>query len=239
MHKKTEEVIYEEKRIYIDWINYNYCLLAVIVVISFVSINKVVEKEKVNSCEAIINNITAATNEYVSDNRYKDEFIKDISYDNKVFIYVDDLIDSNYLTSSLFDPFTKKKISTNEVNIDVSLKDDYSVENISINDGNFLYGCSINEYKTYVRTSNTKPTIQNNDDNVDNVQSNSNKEENVKAYLVSLPSDIKSGEYNDKIENIYFVNYLNVSSNKDSVAKKFVEDRLSEAGRSNQVIALN
>ena len=96
-------------------------LLAVIVVISFVSINKVVEKEKVNSCEVIINNITATTNEYVSDNRYKDEFIKDISYDNKVFIYVNDLIDSNYLTSSLFDPFTKKKISTNEVNIDVSL----------------------------------------------------------------------------------------------------------------------
>lgn len=61
---------------------------------------------------------------------------------------------------------------------------------------------------------------------------------------MSLPSDIKSGEYNDKIENIYFVNYLNVSSNtviyvKDSVAKKFVEDRLSEAGRSNQAIALN
>ena len=42
----------------------------------------------------------------------------------------------------------------------------------------------------------------------------------------------------------YKVTLNEISSNtviyvKDSVAKKFVEDRLSEVGKSNQVIALN
>ena len=45
-------------------------LLSIIAAISFISISSVLEQNKVNNCESLKMNITSASKEYISDNRY-------------------------------------------------------------------------------------------------------------------------------------------------------------------------
>lgn len=97
------------------------CLLAVIAVISFVSINGVLKKSKVSDCENLISNIKSATKEYVSDNRYSSDF----NVDN---ITVDKL----NLSGTLINPFTTEALRFSDVLIDVTLNDDYTANSITI-----------------------------------------------------------------------------------------------------------
>ena len=76
-------------------------LLAVIVLISFVSVNRVIEQSRVNDCNSMAANIKTAAMEYASDNRYNEAFVSDTSIDeHNNYIYNmtgDELVNKNYL----------------------------------------------------------------------------------------------------------------------------------------------
>lgn len=111
-------------------------LLAVISVISFVSINAVITESKVKDCESLVNNIKSATKEYVSDNRYNSSFNKN-----------DITIDKLNLSSDLINPFTKEKLSSSDVKIEVTLNTDYTVKTIDIkNSSGNIVDCSTEKW---------------------------------------------------------------------------------------------
>jgi len=100
-------------------------LLAVISIISFVSINAIINKNKDNECNTIVNNITLAVKEYVSDNRY-DGIDTNITVQN--------LLDGNYLSSEIINPYTKETVDGNKIKIYIELYSDSTIKNIAITD---------------------------------------------------------------------------------------------------------
>ena len=109
-------------------------LLSIIVIISFVSINKVIERGKKNNCQTLVNNIKTAAKEYVSDRRYKQDFISSVS-DDSVSVSAATLINNNYLSSPITDPYQNDKnktIDPNTINITLILNSDYTVKNATI-----------------------------------------------------------------------------------------------------------
>lgn len=101
-------------------------LLAIVVTISFVSINAVVKSNKIEQCNNLVSSIEMATKEYVSDNRYKD------TINNKIFTINDiNTILKGYITLPIIDPNTKDDITGN-ISVNVELNDDYTVKNIVV-----------------------------------------------------------------------------------------------------------
>ena len=92
-------------------------LLAIIVIISFVSINKVIEQSKVNNCKSLVSSIKSATSEYVSDNRYKRDFIKEVGGKTIMKIYATRLVEGNYLSSPILNPFDKSEVEPGKIEI--------------------------------------------------------------------------------------------------------------------------
>ena len=108
-------------------------LLSVIVTISFISINSMIKQNKVNNCETIVNNLKSATKEYVSDNRYKRDFTREV-VSNKVNINASLLIGGNYLSSPIIDPFDSgHEINADSIEIIITLNNDYTVKEVSVN----------------------------------------------------------------------------------------------------------
>ena len=100
-------------------------LLAIIVTISFVSINSIITQSKIKNCETLVNNIKTATKEYISDNRYKNLDINNFT--------VDKLIDSKYLSGPIYDPFDKsQELDSSEISIIIELNNDYTAKNIVV-----------------------------------------------------------------------------------------------------------
>ena len=81
-------------------------LLAVIVSISFITINSVIKKNKENNCKTLINNIKSASNEYISDNRYN----KDLEVNNYTVTITAQKLVNEYLNSPIKDPFSSEDI---------------------------------------------------------------------------------------------------------------------------------
>ena len=107
-------------------------LLAIIAVISFVSINSIVNQSRVNDCETLVNNIKSATNSYVSDNRYNKDFVN-LVVDYSINITARQLIDNNYLSGEIVDPFNKEVVLDSEsIIITISLNDDYTVDTVAV-----------------------------------------------------------------------------------------------------------
>lgn len=116
-------------------------LLAVIAIIGFVSINEVIKQSKVKDCETLIGNIKSAATDYVSDNRYGNLNIDNLTL--KV------LVDNNYLQSPVKNPFTKDNFSTNEISnvkISVTLYDNYTVKEIKVLNSNKNIDCKRNTW---------------------------------------------------------------------------------------------
>ncbi len=116
-------------------------LLAVIATISFVSITAVIEKNKVNECNALVGNIKSSASEYISDNRYNKAFINKTTKK----ITAKDLIDNKYLTGPIVDPFTKESINASHVIVEYTLNANYTVNSISVTgtgDANFINTCN-------------------------------------------------------------------------------------------------
>ena len=106
-------------------------LLAVIVTISFVSINAAIEKNKTNSCNSLKESIKTAGKEYVSDKRYDNSYIKNVK-NYTTTVKAKTLIDENYLTGPIVNPFTKEDIDSSKITLTVNLYSDYTVKSISI-----------------------------------------------------------------------------------------------------------
>lgn len=99
-------------------------LLGIIISISFISINSVIEKSKIRDCEHIIDSVRSATSEYVSDNRYGT--ITD-------YLTAQDLIDMDYLNGDIVNPFTKEAITPSSITINIVLNDDYTLKKATVN----------------------------------------------------------------------------------------------------------
>ena len=101
-------------------------LLSIIAAISFISISSVLEQNKVNNCESLKMNITSASKEYISDNRYT----YTDKNDKEVTLFR--LVNNKYLTKTIVDPFSNKDIDTNKIKIIVTLNDDYTANTVTI-----------------------------------------------------------------------------------------------------------
>ena len=121
-------------------------LLSVIMVISFVSINAVLDNSKINECKALVNNIKGATKEYFSDNRYDLDELNDYKKedsDKEYVINVGILINKNYLTDKIVDPFDSTVlINGQDIKIDVELNNNYMVKEIVVkNESGNIINC--------------------------------------------------------------------------------------------------
>lgn len=105
-------------------------LLAIIAVISFVSINGIIEHGKVSDCETLIGNIKSAASEYVSDNRYKSDFVSRVN--NRTVVIKGSVLGQEYLKGEIINPFDKKVISPDDIEITIYLNKDYTANNILI-----------------------------------------------------------------------------------------------------------
>lgn len=105
-------------------------LLTIIAVISFVSINGVLEHEKVADCENLIGNIKSAASEYVSDNRYKSDFVSGVN--NGMVIIKGDALGEDYLKGEVIDPFNKNTISLDTIEITIYLNKDYTARDVIV-----------------------------------------------------------------------------------------------------------
>lgn len=112
-------------------------LLGVIAVISFVSINTVIEKSKVSDCESLVSNIMSAVKDYASDNRYN------LSNNNTLNITGDLLVDEKYLVGPVINPFTNSEIIPSDIRIEVELNSDYTVKKITIGAPSILQDCKV------------------------------------------------------------------------------------------------
>ena len=120
-------------------------LLAVISIISFVSINEVVDQSRVNDCKNLLSSIRSAAKEYVSNNRYKSDFIDNVDEElMSVEMDAKSLIDGNYLSGSIVNPFdSSEEINASNIRIVVQLKDNYAAKDVYLykrtvlEDGNY------------------------------------------------------------------------------------------------------
>ena len=106
-------------------------LLAVIAIISFVSINEVVNQSKVSDCENLLLSIKSAAKEYVSDNRYNNDFDNDNDMIENITSKM--LIDNNYLSDNIVSPFDNNKIIKAEnIKIQIQLNSDYTAKKVDL-----------------------------------------------------------------------------------------------------------
>lgn len=122
-------------------------LLSIIVTISYVSINRVIEQSKVNDCNSIAGNIKSAVSEYVSDNRYNNDFVSsvDTSDVENYNVNIDGRVLKNYLSNNITNPFDKDDVITldelEKIKINVELYKNYTVKKVNILEPTFLIEC--------------------------------------------------------------------------------------------------
>ena len=119
-------------------------LLSIIVTISYVSINRVIEQSKKNDCNSIAGNIKSAVSEYISDNRYNNNYDDNNSFVSKVQNYnvnIDGSVLNDYLSNNITNPFTKEVITLDKIKVNVELNKNYTVKNVNILEPTFLIEC--------------------------------------------------------------------------------------------------
>ena len=120
-------------------------LLGLIAIISFVSITGVLKESKVKDCENLVISIKNAAKEYASDNRYNSTF--DSDGDKKEEITGRNLVTENYLVNSIINPFDSTTDITDNVKIEISLTNDYSVSSVIVkNSSNEQINCDSNAW---------------------------------------------------------------------------------------------
>lgn len=122
-------------------------LLAVISIISFVSINGVIEKNRIENCENLRKSIISAAKEYVSDNRYDSLFVDSVG-GMKVNITAQKLINNNNLSGKIVNPFNNEEINNAEnVKITIELNNDYTAKKVIIkNSSGNEYNCDVESW---------------------------------------------------------------------------------------------
>ena len=117
-------------------------LLGIISLLSFVAVNKVIEKSKENNCKSLVSNIEMAATEYVSDHRYERSFAQAARNNSNIYVIsVADLIAKNYLQGPIINPFTNEKLTdgtnstANElgaIKVRLTLNTDYTVSRTDV-----------------------------------------------------------------------------------------------------------
>ncbi len=115
-------------------------LLAIILTISFVSITAVINSNKEEQCNNLVNSIKSASEEYVSDNRYNSKFIKSVK-NKSITIDGSYLVNNNYLNGAIVNPFNNKEIDASSIKLTITLNNDYTVSSISIDEPAVLKEC--------------------------------------------------------------------------------------------------
>ena len=120
-------------------------LLSVIVIISFVSINGVIQKSRVNDCQSLRSDIKAAASQYVSNKRYDKSFVSSVT-GTSVAINGNKLVSEGYLSSPIINPFNKNEIAVSKIDVYVTLNADYTVKSSKVrvngvDNPNFLELC--------------------------------------------------------------------------------------------------
>ena len=106
-------------------------LLAVVSIISFVSITNIINDSKEKNCNNLVKSIKSATKDYISDNRYNNVFVSnvtDYTYDMSAKI----LTDENYLSSPITNPFDNNTVISDYIIIKVDFNSDNTPKNISV-----------------------------------------------------------------------------------------------------------
>ena len=118
-------------------------ILGIISTIAVVSIDKMLDHSKEVECDSILQSITNAAKEYVSDYRYTFEDLENPE------ITVAELTQLGYLTKTMKNPFNNKDLQESEKNniyVVVRLKNDYTVRGVSIFNSSFkTIKCHIDE----------------------------------------------------------------------------------------------
>lgn len=106
-------------------------LLAVVSIISFVSITNIINDSKEKNCNNLVKSIKSATKDYISDNRYNDVFVSNVT-DDTYYMSAKILTDENYLSSPITNPFDNKTDISNYIKIKVEYNSDYTPKNILV-----------------------------------------------------------------------------------------------------------
>lgn len=106
-------------------------LLAVVSIISFVSITGIINDSKEKNCNNLVKSIKSATKDYISDNRYNDVFVSNVT-DDTYYMSAKILTDENYLSSPITNPFDNKTDISNYIKIKVEYNSDYTPKNILV-----------------------------------------------------------------------------------------------------------
>ncbi len=201
-------------------------LLAVIAVIAFVSISRVMKKAQEKNCNTLVDNIITATSEYVSDNRYNQEFINNYNVDNNTRykrIAVNLLVDKHYLNNELVNPYTKEVIDASNVFVTIYLNKDYTMHAAILED-NELQNCNLKYAANASTPEDISPVIVQGDDKGPTIAySLADEKYNVEQVLDVSATD-ESG-----------IDYISVEVLKDDVkdSNKSVEKYQSDHYRIN------
>ena len=106
-------------------------LLAVVSIISFVSITGIINDSKEKNCNNLVKSIKSATKDYISDNRYNNVFVSNVT-DDTYYMSAKILTDENYLSSPITNPFDNKTDISNYIKIKVEYNSDYTPKNILV-----------------------------------------------------------------------------------------------------------
>ena len=116
-------------------------LLAVVSIISFVSITNIINDSKEKNCNNLVKSIKSATKDYISDNRYNDVFVSNVT-DDTYYMSAKILTDENYLSSPITNPFDNKTDISNYIKIKVEYNSDYTPKNILVCYNNSEIDCN-------------------------------------------------------------------------------------------------
>ena len=97
-------------------------LLSVVSIISFVSITGIINDSKEKDCNNLVKSIKSATKDYISDNRYNNVFISNVTGYNTYDMSAKILTDENYLSSPITNPFDNKTDISNYIKINLPIK---------------------------------------------------------------------------------------------------------------------
>lgn len=102
-------------------------LLSVISLISYVSIFNMIKDSNDKECENIKITLTNAAKSYISDNRYSNN-----TWGSSLEITAKTLVDNNYITGEITNPYTKEVINSNTIRIIIDLDSNYTPKKIQV-----------------------------------------------------------------------------------------------------------
>ena len=201
-------------------------LLAIIVVISFVSINAIIKKNKSKQYNNLLSSIEIAAKQYASDNKYSDKFANK----KQVSIGLSDL--DGYLTLPIIDPYTNSELENPDDVVIIINLDNGAVKTVDIT-GMPHGGNSHNSYNNnsddadeddvYNNGGNSNNNGENNANENGNNNNNENNNENSNAQTYRLTLSCES-ELTESYGGCKFANDVGLATKTIEVSVGSVVD---------------